>query len=76
MFKKTAQLARDVFPNDDYNNDGSDNCDYNDQKVSHHMILMSRYKGQLHGGKKGQQIRAGVFPPFRAMPERNHFFSL
>ena len=33
------------------------------------MILMSKYKGQ-HGGKKGQKIRAGVSPPFRAMPER------
>ena len=44
---------------DDYDNDGSDNCDYNfvpfddfgvknDQKVSHNMILMSKYKGQ-HG---------------------------
>ena len=45
--------------------DGSgllDNCDYNfvtfddfgvknDQKVSHNMILMSSYKGQLHGRK-------------------------
>ena len=39
------------------------------------MILMSKYKGQ-HGGKKGQQIRAGVPPPlFWAMPERKHFFS-
>ena len=55
----------------------SDNCDHNfgtfddfgvknDQKVSHSMILMSKYKGQ-HGEKKGQKIRA--------MPERNHFFS-
>ena len=43
--------------NNDYDNDGSDNCDYNfgtfddfgvksDQKVSLNMILMSRYKGQ------------------------------
>ena len=42
--------------------DGSNNCYYNfgtfdnfgvknDQKVSHNMILMSKYKGQ-HGGKK------------------------
>ena len=46
----------------------------NYQKVSHNMILMSKYKGQ-HGGKKGQQIRARPFPPpFRAMPERNRFF--
>ena len=46
----------------DYDNDGSDNCDYNfvtfddfgvknDQKVSHNMILMSSYKGQSHGRK-------------------------
>ena len=46
--------------NDDYDNDVSDNCDNNfgifddfgvknDQKVSHNMILMSKYKGQ-HGG--------------------------
>ena len=27
-------------------------------KYTHNMILMSRYKGQLHSGKKGQQIRA------------------
>ena len=61
---------------DDYDNDVSDNCDHNfgtfddfgvknDQKVSHNMILMSKYKGQ-HGGKKGQKIWA--------MPERNRFF--
>ena len=41
---------------DDYDNDVSDNCDHNfgtfdvfgaknDQKVSHNMILMSKYKG-------------------------------
>ena len=64
--------------NDDYDNDGSDNCDHNfgtfddfgvknDQKVSNNMILMSKYKGK-HGGKKGQQIRA--------MPERKRFFSI
>ena len=51
----------------------SDNCDNNfgtfddfgvknDQKVSHNMILMSKYKGQ-HGGKKGQKIRARPSPP-------------
>ena len=61
-------LARITEPSkDDYNNVGSDNCDYNfdtfddfgvknDPKVSHDMILMSRYKGQLHGGKRGHQI--------------------
>ena len=79
-------FARITEPsNDDYDNDVSDNCDNNfgtfddfgvknDQKVSHNMILMSKYKGQ-HGGKKGQKIRARPSPPpFRAMPERNRFF--
>ena len=59
--------------NDDYDNDLSDNCDHNfctmdyfgiknDQKVSHNMILMSKYKGK-HGGKKGKKNRAWVSPP-------------
>ena len=51
---KNDVLARITEPsNDDYDNDGSDNCDHNfgtfddfgvknDQKVSHNMILMSR----------------------------------
>ena len=58
---------------DDYDNYVSDNCDHNfgtfddfgvknDQKVSHNMILMSKYKGQ-HGGKKGEKIRARPSPP-------------
>ena len=71
--------------NDDYDNDVSDNCDHNfctfddfgvknDQKVSHNMILMSKYKGQ-HGGKKGQKIRAGVSAPlFGQCPKENIFF--
>ena len=82
---KNDVLARITEPsNDDYDNGVSDNCDHNfgtfddfgvknDQKVSHNMILMSKYKGQ-HGGKKGQKIRARPSPPpFRAMPERNRF---
>ena len=59
--------------NNDYDNDWSDNCDYNfgtfdnfgvknDKKVSHNMILMSKYKGQ-HGGEKGKKIRARPSPP-------------
>ena len=59
--------------NVDYDNDVSDNCDHNfgtfddfgvknDQKVSHNMILMSKYKGQ-HGGKKCKKIRARPSPP-------------
>ena len=64
----------------------NDNCDHNfgtfddfglknDQKVSHNMILMSKYKGQ-HGGKKGKKNSGKALPPspFRAMPERNRFF--
>ena len=70
--------------NDDYDNDVSDNCDHNfgtfddfgvknEQKVSHNMILMSKYKGQ-HGGKRGRKIRARPSPlPFRTMPERKRF---
>ena len=83
---KNNVLARISEPsNDDYDNGVSDNCDQNfgtyddfgvknDQKVSHNMTLMSKYKGQ-HGGKKGKKIRARSSPPpFRAMPERNRFF--
>ena len=44
----------------------------NDQKVSHNMILMSKYKGQ-HGGIKDKKILTRP-PPFQAMPERNRFF--
>ena len=54
---KNDVLARITEPsNDDYDNGVSDNCDHNfgtfddfgvknDQKVSHNMILMSKYKG-------------------------------
>ena len=82
FFGRQKRLAHITEPsNDDNDNDVSDNCDNNlgtfgvknDQKVSHNMILMSNYKGQ-HGGKKGQQIRAGPTPPFWEMPERKHFF--
>ena len=81
--RQKRRLAHITKPNnDDYDNDVSDNCDNNfgtfgvknDQKVSHNMILMSKYKGQP-GEKKGQKIRARPSPPpFRAMPERNRFF--
>ena len=82
---KNDVFARITEPsNDDYDNDVSDNCDNNfgtfddfgvknDQKVSHNMILMSKYKGQ-HGGKKGKKIWARPPPPpVRAMPERKLF---
>ena len=80
---KNDVFARITEPsNNDYDNDVSDNCDNNfgtfddfgvknDQKVSHNMILMSKYKGQ-HGGKKGKKIRARPSPThFRAMAKRN-----
>ena len=54
--------------NDDYDNDGSDNCDHNfgtfddfgvknDQKVSDNIMLVSKYKGQLHGEKGSTNFR-------------------
>ena len=70
-------LARITEPsNDDYNNDVSDNCDHNfgtfddfgvknEQKVSHNMILMSKYKGQP-GGEKGKKNRARPSPHCKA----------
>merc|ERR1712218_715553 len=83
---KNNVLARITEPsNDDYDNGVSDNCDHNFgtfddfgvknyQKVSHNMILMSKYKGQ-HGGKMGPKIRAGVSPPlFGQCPKENIFF--
>ena len=79
------RLARITEPsNNDYDNDVRDNCDdnfgtfddfgvKNNQKVSHNMTLMSKYKGKL-GGKKGKQIRAGVFPPFSGNARKKTFF--
>ena len=69
---------------DDYDNDVSYNCDHNfgtfddfdvknDQKVSHNMILMSKYEGQ-HGGKKGQKIQAMPPPPFSGSARKKMFF--
>ena len=37
------------------------------------MILTSTYKGQ-HGGKKGQQIWAGVSPPFSGNARKKNIF--
>ena len=82
--RKKQCLARITEPsNDDYDNDVSDNCDNyfgtfddfgvkNDQKVSHYMILMSKYKGQ-HGGKKGKNIRARPPPLFGQCPKEIDF---
>ena len=58
--------------NDDYDNDVSENCDHNFgtfddfnvenvKKVSHNMILMSKYKEQ-HGGKKGKKNLGKALP--------------
>ena len=45
------------------------------KKYTNNMILMSRYKGQLHGGKNAKKIGQGPPPPtFRAMLERKRFF--
>ena len=65
----------------------SDNCDHNfgtfddfgvknEQKVSHNMILMSKYKGQPGGEKGKKKSGKALPPPFRAMPERKRFFFL
>ena len=81
LYVKNDVLAHITEPsNDDYDNDVSDHNfgtfdDFgvkNDQKVSHNMILMSKYKGQ-HGGKKGYKKSGKAPSPFRAMPERNRF---
>ena len=73
------------FPNDDYDNGVSDNCDLNfgtfddfgvknDQKVPYNMILMSKYKGQ-HGGKKGSKNSdRGLPPPFSGNARKKTFF--
>ena len=72
----------ELFQND---NDVSDNCDHNfgtfydfgvknDQKVSHNMILMSKYRGQ-HGGKRVKKFGQGPPPPlFRQCPKEIVFF--
>ena len=73
---KNDVSARITEPtNDDYDNGVSDNCDHNfgtfddfgvknNKKVSHAMILMSKYKGQ-HGGEKWvNKFGQGPFPPF------------
>ena len=61
---------------DNYHNFGTfDDFDVkNDQKVSHNMILIPKYKGQC--GKKGQKIRAGGAPPplFGQCPKENIFY--
>ena len=75
---KNDVLTRITEPsNDDYDNDVSENCDHNfgtfddfgvknDQKVSHNMILMSKYKGQ------NIRARPSPSPP---CPKENIFFS-
>ena len=84
MDVKINVLARIREPsNDDYDNDVSDNCDNdfgtfddfgvkNDQKVSHNMILMSKYKGQ-HSGKRVKKFGQGP-PPFLGNARKKTFF--
>ena len=79
-YNQNKVLAHIAKPsNNDYDNDGSDNCDYdfdtfdnfgvkNDQKVSHNMILMSRYKGQ-HSGKRVKKFGQGSPPLFGQCPK-------
>ena len=68
MPERNRFLSWEVFPNDDYDNDVSDNCDHNfgtfddfgvknDQKVSDNIMLVSKYKGQLHGEKGSTNFR-------------------
>ena len=80
--RQKRRLAHITEPsNDDYDNDVSDHNfgtfdDFgvkNDQKVSHNMILMSKYKGQ-HGGEKGKKIRARPSPPFSGNARKKRFF--
>ena len=63
--------------NDDNNNDGSDNCGYNfvtfDDFGVKIMIVMSRYKGQLHGGKRVKMFGQGP-PLFGQCPKENILF--
>ena len=40
------------------------------------MILMSRYKGQLHGGKRANKFGEGFPPLFGQCPNENVFFLL
>ena len=62
----------------------SDNCDHdfgtfddfgvkNDQKVSHNMISMSKYKGQ-HGGKRVKRFGQGPPPLFSGKRKKSIFF--
>ena len=73
--------------NVDYDNDGSDNYDYNfvnfiilvlkiTKKYTHNMILMSRYKGQLHD-EKGPTNSGKALPPapFSGNARKKTFFT-
>ena len=39
------------------------------------VILMSRYKGQLHGGKRAKKFRQGPLPLFGQCRKKTYFFS-
>ena len=81
--RQKRRLAHITEPsNDDHDNDVSDHnfCTFDDfgvknyQKVSIKMVLMSRYKGQLHGGRRTNKFEQGPPPPsIRIMPIRKLF---
>ena len=85
---KNDVLARITEPsNNDYDNDVSDNCDHNfgtlddfgvknDQKVSHNMILMSKYKGQQSGKKRVTNSGKDLPPSFSGNARKKLIFLL
>ena len=40
------------------------------------MILMSKYKGQLHGGKRAKKLRQGPPPPAQCQKENVFFWEV
>ena len=43
------------------------------KKYTHNMILMSRYKGQLHGGKRAKKLGKAL-PPISGNARKKTFF--
>ena len=44
------------------------------KKYTHNMILMSKYKGQLHAEKKVKKFGHGSPPPFSGNARKKTFF--
>ena len=44
------------------------------KKYTHNMILVSRYKGQLHGGKRANKFGRGPPPPYLGNARKKSFF--